>query len=156
MKTLNKVACEEITRVGASAITDITGFGLLGHLRNIVTASKVGANVFLDRVPILAAAREYVESGISPGGTHANRKFLADWVGYATDVTERDQLLLCDAQTSGGLLAAVAPQEAQALLAALHRRGATAAQAIGAIASDNPGRITVTRQGSFAGATALN
>src|SRR4051812_12107767 len=107
MKTLNRAAAEEFICGGAHALTDITGFGLLGHLRNIVAASQVGARVFLDRVPILPAARAYVEAGISPGGTHANHKFLADWVSYDADLTKPDQLLLCDAQTSGGLLAAV-------------------------------------------------
>src|SRR6476620_7197126 len=59
MKTLNRVAAEEISRVGVNALTDVTGFGLLGHLRNIVTASNVGAQGFVDRLPVLAAAREY-------------------------------------------------------------------------------------------------
>ena len=101
----------------------MTGFGLLGHLRNVVAASKVSARVFLDRVPVLAAAREYVQAGISPGGTHANHRFLADWVTYADDVTKEEQLLLCDAQTSGGLLAAVAPDQADALVSSLAARG---------------------------------
>src|SRR4249919_3110536 len=65
MKTLNRVAGEEMVRCGVHALTDVTGFGLLGHLRNIVAASKVGAHVFVDRVPVLAAAREYVQAGIS-------------------------------------------------------------------------------------------
>src|SRR3954468_19131276 len=79
MSTLNRAAGEEIARVGAHALTDVTGFGLLGHLRNIVAAGKVNARVFVDRVPVLSAAREYVLAGISPGGTHANHRFLADW-----------------------------------------------------------------------------
>src|SRR5687768_1819184 len=117
MTTLNRVAGEEIARRGAHALTDVTGFGLLGHLRNIIAASNVGAHVYLDRVPVLAAAREYVQAGISPGGTHANHRFLSSWVTYAADVTKGDQLILCDAQTSGGLLAAVAPEEADSLIA---------------------------------------
>jgi selenide,water dikinase len=149
MKTLNRTACEEINRVGAHALTDVTGFGLLGHLRNVVTASQVGAQVILDRVPVLSAAREYVQAGISPGGTHANHKFLNDWVTYAADVTKQEQLLLCDAQTSGGLLAAVAPERANSLLAALHSRGLTDAAAIGSIDSSNPGRIAVSRNASI-------
>jgi len=147
MKTLNRVAGEEVARAGVHALTDVTGFGLLGHLRNVVAASKVGACVFLDRVPVLAAAREYVQSGISPGGTHANHRFLADWVTYADDVTKEDQLILCDAQTSGGLLAAVAADRAEALLSSLHSRGVADAVAIGKIESTNPGRIAVSRTG---------
>jgi selenide, water dikinase len=147
MKTLNRVASEEIARGGVNALTDVTGFGLLGHLRNVVAASKVGARVLVDRVPVLAAARTYVQAGISPGGTHANHRFLADWVSYSDDVTKEEQLLLCDAQTSGGLLAVVAPDQAQALLSALHSRGVVDAVAIGHIESANPGRISVSRSG---------
>src|SRR5262245_10009196 len=149
MKTLNRTACEEVVRCGAHALTDVTGFGLLGHLRNVVTASKVGASVFVDRVPVLPAAREYVQAGIAPGGTHANHKFLADWVSYADEVTKEERLLLCDAQTSGGLLAAVAPDRAESLLSALHGRGVRDAVAIGKIEPANPGRISVRHSGSI-------
>jgi selenide,water dikinase len=147
MKTLNRVAGEEVVRGGVHALTDVTGFGLLGHLRNIVAASKVGARVFADHVPVLHAAREYVQAGIYPGGTNANHKFLADWVSYDEDVTRQEQLLLCDAQTSGGLLAAVSPDRAASLLAALHGRGVTDAAIVGEIVAEHPGRIAVCRNG---------
>src|SRR5687767_989272 len=144
MKTLNRVAGEEAVRSGVHALTDVTGFGLLGHLRNIVAASKVGARIYLDRVPVLAAAWEYVRAGVSPGGTHANHRFLADWVSYDADVTKEDQLILCDAQTSGGLLAAVAPDKAEELVSALRGRGMNDAAIIGQIDS-TPGHIAVSR-----------
>ncbi len=144
MTTLNRVAGEEIARCGVHALTDVTGFGLLGHLRNIVAASKVGARVYLDRVPVLAAAREYVQAGISPGGTHANHRFLADWVSYDADVTKEDQLLLCDAQTSGGLLAAVAPDKAEELVSRLRARIVPDAAIIGQIDA-HVARIAVSR-----------
>src|SRR3954454_9558899 len=145
MPTLNRAAGEEIARCGAHALTDITGFGLLGHLRNVVAASKVGARVFFDQVPVLPAAVEYVLAGISPGGTYANHKFLADWVSYDNDVTMEEQLVLCDAQTSGGLLAAVAPNQAEAVIASLRARGVADAIAIGRIESAGAGRIAVSR-----------
>lgn len=148
MKTLNRVAGEEVSRAGVHALTDVTGFGLLGHLRNIVAASKVGARIFVDRVPVLSAAREYVQAGIAPGGTHANHRFLADWVTYAENVTNPEQLLLCDAQTSGGLLAAVAPERAAELLAALHKRGVAEAAIVGSIETANPSQIFVCRDSS--------
>jgi selenide,water dikinase len=148
MSTLNRVAGEEIARCGAHALTDVTGFGLLGHLRNVVSASKVNARVFLDRVPVLAAAREYVQAGISPGGTHANHRFLADWVSYAADLTKEDQLILCDAQTSGGLLAAVSPDKAEHLIASLRTRGVSEAVIIGRIEPGTSGRIFVERSES--------
>jgi selenide,water dikinase len=145
MTTLNRAAGEDFADAGAHAMTDVTGFGLLGHLRNVVTASQVGAVIYLDRVPVLAAAREYVQEGISPGGTHANHRFLADYVNYAADITKEEQLLLCDAQTSGGLLAAVAPEQAAAVVASLHARGVAAAAVVGRIEPGQAGRMTVVR-----------
>jgi selenide,water dikinase len=150
MQTLNRAGGEVIAAAGGvHALTDVTGFGLLGHLRNIVAASNVGATVFFDRVPVLAAAREYVQAGIAPGGTHANHRFLADWVRYDPEITKEEQLLLCDAQTSGGLLAAVAPDSANELAAELRARGVKEATAIGKIVPlSGPAkadRISVTR-----------
>lgn len=142
MTTLNRAACEAIVAVGAHALTDVTGFGLLGHLRNVVAASGVTARVSLAQVPVLAAAREYVTNGIAPGGTHANHRFLADWVSYADDLSKEEQLLLCDAQTSGGLLAAVAPERAAAMIEALHDAGVLDAAVIGSI-EEGPARIEV-------------
>ena len=75
-----------------------------------------------DRVPVLQAARQYVEAGVAPGGTHANWRFLADWVTYAPELSKETQLLLCDAQTSGGLLASVPASETAAVVEALLRR----------------------------------
>jgi selenide,water dikinase len=105
----------------------------------------VSAHVYLDRVPMLPAAVEYVNAGIYPGGTNANHKFLADWVTYAEDLTQEQQLLLCDAQTSGGLLAAVPPSDAEKIVSTLREHGVTDAVAIGRIDAANPGRIFVTK-----------
>ena len=145
MTTLNRSAAEVFVDAGAHALTDITGFGLLGHLRNMVTASGVGAHIYLDQVPALKAARQYLSAGIAPGGTHANHRFLADWVSYASDLTKEDELLLCDAQTSGGLLAAIPADRASAAVAALRSAGTPAAAVIGIIEEDQPGRIAVSR-----------
>lgn len=145
MSTLNRAAGEVIASQGAHALTDVTGFGLLGHLRNVVAASNVSARVYVDRVPVLPAAWEYVRAGISPGGTHANHRFLSDWVDYANGVTKEDQLVLCDAQTSGGLLASVAPEQAESLCASLRANGVQHAAMIGTIESETPPRIYVER-----------
>lgn len=146
MTTLNRAAVEAVTSVGAHALTDITGFGLLGHLRNITAASQVSARVFLEQVPVLPAAWEYVREELAPGGTHANRRFLADWVTFAEDLTKEEQLVLCDAQTSGGLLAAVPPEREAALLDALASQGVPAFAAVGRIEEGPPGRIFVDRR----------
>ena len=150
MTTLNRISGEEIAKCGAHALTDVTGFGLLGHLRNIVAASKVTAHVYFEEVPVLAAAREYVQAGVAPGGTHANHRFLADWVTYDDDVTKQDQLILCDAQTSGGLLAAVASEKVDGLLAALRGRGVVDATVVGRI-EEGESRIHVSRKSPSVG-----
>jgi selenide,water dikinase len=142
MSTLNRAAAEAMASVGAHACTDVTGFGLLGHLRNVAVASGLSATVHLDRVPVLDAAWTYVREGVAPGGTHANWRFLADWVEYADAVDKNAQLVLCDAQTSGGLLIAVASAKADALCAELRARG-TMAAAIGRLESGRPGHMRV-------------
>ena len=148
MGTLNRAAAEAMTAVGVGeagvhAATDVTGFGLLGHLRNVVAASKCGAVVERARVPALEAAVAYVGEGIAPGGTHANWRFLAESVDWGEGIAKPDQLLLCDAQTSGGLLIAVAADRAEALLDALGERGVPWAAEIGELKAEHAGRIAV-------------
>src|SRR5205823_14571705 len=133
MATLNRTAAEVLAGFEVHALTDITGFGLLGHLRNVTAASGVTARVFAAAVPVLPAAREYVRAGIAPGGTHANWKFLAEWVTFDLAVSKEEQLLLCDAQTSGGLLASVPAADADRLVKALHDAGVPAAAVIGRV-----------------------
>jgi selenide,water dikinase len=111
----------------------------------MTAASEVTARVFLDRVPVLPAALEYVRSGIAPGGTHANRRFLADWVTYAEGVEKEEQLILVDAQTSGGLLVAVDPGRAAGILSALASAGVKDAAIVGEIEAGGAGKIIVTR-----------
>jgi selenide,water dikinase len=88
-----------------------------------------------------------VHAGIAPGGTHANRRFLADWVTYDDNVSPEEQLLLCDAQTSGGLLASVAPNQAEGMVEALRARDVPAVR-VGVIESAPPVRINVSRGAS--------
>ncbi|MCS6864716.1 MAG: selenide, water dikinase SelD [Gemmataceae bacterium] len=143
MTTLNRVAAEVLARFEVHALTDVTGFGLLGHLRNITAASGVTAEVWAQRVPVLPAAREYVQAGIAPGGTRANWKFLTDWVEYAPEIPLEQQLLLCDAQTSGGLLAAVPTAQVDEVIRALAAAGTFASAHVGRIAGEGRGTIRV-------------
>jgi selenide, water dikinase len=143
MGTLNRAAAEVLADFDVHALTDITGFGLLGHLRNVTAASGVTARVTAAAVPVLPAAREYVNSGIAPGGTHANWKFLAEWVTFDAGLSKEEQLLLCDAQTSGGLLASVPAADADRLVAALHAARVSAAAVVGRVEAAGGGRITV-------------
>ncbi len=147
MTTLNRVACEVLVTHEVHALTDVTGFGLLGHLRNVTAASRVTARVWFDGVPVLDAARAYVASGIAPGGTHANWRFLGEWVDYAADITKEEQLLVCDAQTSGGLLACVPRGIADAVVRDLLAAGTPAAAIVGEITGAGAGKISVARSG---------
>jgi selenide, water dikinase len=145
MATLNRSAMEAMQAVGVHAATDVTGFGLLGHLRNMTVASGCMAKVSASAVPFLEAARIYVEGGIAPGGTHANLRFLSDFVDYDTAVDRGARLLLCDAQTSGGLLIACASEDARALVSELGKRGTPSAAVIGTLEQGPPGRIQIVK-----------
>jgi len=144
MTKLNRAAAEVLTRHEVHALTDITGFGLLGHLRNITSASEVTAEIDCDAVPFLDAAKVYVAEGIAPGGTRANLKFLADWVEFDNEVSEADKLLLCDAQTAGGLLAAVPESIAATVSKELVDAGVLGA-IVGRIAEPGRGTIRVRK-----------
>jgi selenide,water dikinase len=129
--------------VGVHAATDVTGFGLLGHLRNLTRASGCSATVWVGRLPVLEAAWTYVREGIAPGGTHANRRFMADSVEYGPGVDEAAQLVLCDAQTSGGLLIAVAPERADRLVDVLERAGVPCTAVVGRLEAGVAGTARV-------------
>ncbi len=143
MTTLNRAAAEVLKRFDVHALTDVTGFGLLGHLRNITAASGVTATVVAEGVPVIPAARVYADAGIAPGGTRANAAFLADWVTYDDSVPEPLRMLLCDAQTSGGLLAAVPATIADEVVAALTAAGTPCAAVVGTIDGVGTGRMRV-------------
>jgi selenium donor protein len=142
MERLNREASAAMTEVGVHAATDVTGFGLLGHLHEMTSGSGVRARIQFSRVPILEEARTLVRKGAIAGGTTRNYEHLRSRVTFS-GLDEADQLLLCDAQTSGGLLMAVPAGRLDALSAALRRRNVTGAH-IGEIAGEGDGRIEVT------------
>ena len=141
MAALNRPAAAAMTRVGVNAATDITGFGLLGHLKSMVKGSGVAAEVSWDAVPTLPGVGELLERGIVPGGTHRNVSSVDDAVTWDAGLTDNDRLLLCDAQTSGGLLMSVPAERADALVAALQDEGAPCAAIVGRITDGPAGRI---------------
>lgn len=141
MRTLNRAAAEVLAPV-CSALTDVTGFGLLGHLRNICAGSKVGARISAAAVPVLPAALRLAAQDVFPGGTRANLAHFSRWVRFAPGVDERTRLLLADAQTNGGLLAAVPRARVKQVVAAL--RGRTLAAAVIGELVSGPARIEVT------------
>jgi selenide,water dikinase len=133
MTTLNKGAAEAMVAVGVSACTDVTGFGLLGHLREMLVASGVSARVFASQVPLIDGALALAERSIVPAGTRANRRFVEPFVHWHDDVPEPLRMLLCDAQTSGGLLISVPKEKLNALMDALKERGVRWASVIGEV-----------------------
>jgi len=141
MTTLNRDAMEAALEAGVRAATDVTGFGLLGHLANMIAGSQVGAKVRAGDVPLLPEARALAERGVAPGGTGRNLDSLGQ-VQWGTSTTETDRLLLADPQTSGGLLLAVPPGQVARLMAELTRIGTPAAALIGEI-TDSTGKILV-------------
>ncbi len=143
MTTLNAGAARAMATVGVHAATDVTGFGLLGHLRSLLEASGVAAEVRAAAVPLLPGARDVAERGAIPGGTERNLASLTDAVTFGASVSPIDRVLLADAQTSGGLLIAVAPERSDALVAALGRERTPAAAVIGRVIAGSAGRVSV-------------
>ncbi len=148
MTTLNRDASRAMVEVGVSAATDVTGFGLLGHLSGMLRGSGLRARLWADAVPLLEPARALVADGVFPGGSARNLEFFGRSTRFAADVPEVTQKLLADAQTSGGLLIAVPEARRETLLAALAARGVATRAVIGRLeAADGPddiGRIDVS------------
>jgi len=142
MATLNRGAAEAVGCAGAHAATDVTGFGLLGHLRNMLRASGASARVHAARVPLLDGVTALVEAGHVPGGTTRNREDLANDLDWAETVPETLRTLLCDAQTSGGLLISVPAEGVEELLEELEGR-VPVARVVGEVLEGPAGRIQV-------------
>ncbi len=143
MTTLNAGAARALRAVDVHAATDVTGFGLLGHLHSLLTASGAAAEVQAAAVPLLPRARELAGRGAIPGGTRRNLESLAGAVEFAAGVDETTRLLLADAQTSGGLLIALPEPQVPALRSALERERAPAAALVGRVVAGPAGRIAV-------------
>jgi selenide,water dikinase len=144
MSTLNRAASEAMLDFGDSvhAVTDVTGFGLLGHLSEMLGGGDVGVRLDCDAIPVLPDVADFVSQGVVPGGTRRNLNSVASFMDWTAGFTEDQQLVLADAQTSGGLLIAVSPDVVDALIAALRGRNTLASAAIGTFTND-VGRIQV-------------
>jgi selenide,water dikinase len=144
MKTLNKDASDAMVEAGVRGATDITGFGLLGHLHEMLHVSGVSARLNLSAVPFIRGVRELAKFSV-PGGTRANLRYVSDKVGWASGITEDEKLMLADAQTSGGLLIAVSPDRLDALLSGLAGRGVETRAEIGYVTEGDAGKIYVEK-----------
>jgi selenide,water dikinase len=136
MATLNRAAAEAAAQVAVHAVTDVTGFGLLGHLREMTSGSGVRARLHAGRVPLLPDVVRLAEAGSVPGGTKRNLRACAPAVRWDGGVPEALRLVIADAQTSGGLL--VATPEPEPLLAALARGGVADARRVGEVTAEDP------------------
>jgi selenide,water dikinase len=143
MTTLNDGAARAALRVGVSAATDVTGFGLIGHLSGILEESKVGAEIGFDALPILPHAKNLASRGVIPGGTQRNLE-AAGKVEWDPALTSADRFLCVDAQTSGGLLLVVPSENQAALVAALQEERTPHAAVIGRITAGPVGHIKVS------------
>ena len=140
MTTLNAEASEAMVEAGAEAATDVTGYGLLGHLHFMLAASGVAAEIDAGAVPFLPGALDLAREEVVPGGTRSNHRFLERHLDWG-ELVEAEQLALADAQTSGGLLIAASDERAEPLREALRARGVPAAE-IGRTHGGVPGQIT--------------
>ena len=142
MTTLNAAGAEAMGEVGVSAATDVTGFGLLGHLHIALRASSASADVDAAAVPFLLGALDLARDGMAPSGTRRNLEFVAPHVEWGGADEEWERLALADAQTSGGLLISVPEARVEALRAGLAARG-IAAPVVGVVTRGEAGRIRV-------------
>lgn len=143
MIELNKAASETMNEIGVSACTDITGFGLLGHLLEMMNASGKTAVIEMNKVPLLNKVLDLAASGIIPGGTKNNYEHTFKHVRYSNDISELRQLILNDAQTSGGLLISVPENKTDLLMDGLKKRKVLAAEIIGGVGPYEKFRIVV-------------
>jgi selenide,water dikinase len=143
MAALNRDAAEVMGHYPVHACTDITGFGLLGHMCEMVVDTDVGIKLQASLVPYFPEAMEYARMGLVPAGTYKNREFREAFVDFAPSVDRFMQDILFDAQTSGGLLISVAREGANELLSELKRRGIANATVIGEVVSEPKEKILV-------------
>jgi len=143
MTTLNKTAAEVIAKFAVHALTDVTGFGMIGHAREMALASKVSLRVYARRISLLEGALDCVRAGHIPGGLKANREFAECVAGFEDGISEEMKTMLFDPQTAGGLLVAVAAEDGVELTRALNAAGVPAVE-IGEVLAEGKPLIEVS------------
>jgi selenide,water dikinase len=143
MTSLNRDAAETMLRFDVHACTDITGFGLLGHLAEMICGSGLSVRVFSNHVPVITEALEFAAMGLIPAGAYKNREFRESMIGFAELVARSRQDVLFDPQTSGGLLISAGRDQADALVKALQDAGISDTAQIGEVLIDPKEKIWV-------------
>lgn len=143
MSTLNDQASYAMIKIGVNAATDVTGFGLIGHLKGMMASSNTQAKIYLHKVPALPGAWTLIERGIVPKGTHRNLSAMESSVAWDNTIAPEGKLFLCDSQTSGGLLISVSAEKANSLLGELLSSNVESATIIGEVMSPGDRYIQV-------------
>ncbi len=145
MTALNRAPVEAMEGYEIHAVTDVTGYGLLGHLHEMMEASGTAGEVWVENIPLLSQARRLASRGIAPDGSRVNVRNLKPRLEAASGVSEEDLLLLCDAQTSGGLLVALPEGRAQEYAARCRQLGVSQASVVGRVVERGKGPSAVLR-----------
>jgi len=132
MTKLNQLS-EELLKLPIHGLTDITGFGLIGHLSEMLTKNNLGAELWINDIPIIDGLDKYISLGMIPGGTLKNKEIYSCSVEKKPDITSEQEIVLYDAQTSGGLLLSISPEQAEKAKELLFQQGFTSSQIIGKI-----------------------
>ena len=146
MSELNKYAAEVLQNFKVNACTDVTGFGLLGHLSEISLASKMDVEINAKRVPIIEKAWDFATSNVVPGGSENNRNHFSKYIDWDNEISDVEQIILSDAQTSGGLLFTIPQQQKDEVIQELKKIGLTSTSHIGNCVAEGNGIITVKNQ----------
>jgi cysteine desulfurase NifS/selenium donor protein len=145
MSRLNRIAAEICSDYPVHACTDVTGFGLLGHLSEMSRSSKVDAIINFDEVPVLNEVWDHIPANIFPGGAKNNLDFVSPWSEWDSAISHYMQLILCDPQTSGGLLLAVPGSHAKKMTDQLRKGGVESASIIGRFTERGTGKMKISR-----------
>jgi selenide,water dikinase len=144
MKTLNRLASEIMTRQGVLSATDITGFGCLGHALRMAEASGVTLEIHARALPVFEGVDALLAEGCVPGAAFRNLSFVEKDVSFDPALSWERRMLLCDAQTSGGLFFCVAPDRVEETLRLLREAGITAACEVGVVRPPSATKVAVT------------
>ena len=145
MSELNKTAAETIQNYPVTACTDVTGFGLLGHLSEMTKASDTDAEIQLNKVPVIPETHEFIAGGVVPGGTKNNLEYVKENMHWEGSISLSEKYMLSDAQTSGGLLFSIPAKYEREIINHLHKSGIKDAVTIGRFTKKGNGSITIKK-----------
>lgn len=139
MTKLNQLS-QELLKLTIHGLTDVTGFGLIGHLSEMLTKNNLGAELWINDIPVINGLDKYISLGMIPGGTWKNKEIYSCSVEKKPDITSEQEIVLYDSQTSGGLLLSISPEQAEKAKELLFQQGFTSSQIIGKILKVSSGR----------------